>query len=151
MITNECFDCEPWTLHSTRLERDLLGQPEAIFALPNGHIGWRANLDEGEPHVSSGSYLNAFHEAVPLPYAETAYGYSEAGQSIVNVTNGKIIRLLVDDEPFDMRYGKVLSHERGLDLRTGVLERTVLWESPAHRTVRRPRRRRGPLWHRGPA
>ena len=148
MITNDCFDCEPWTIHETRLQLDLLGQTESIFALSNGHIGWRANLDEGEPHVISGSYLNAFYEAVPLPYAETAYGYSEAGQSIVNVTNGKIIRLLVDDEPFDMRYGKVLSHERVLDLRTGVLERTVLWESPAHRTVRVRSRRLVSLVHR---
>src|SRR5438093_5047094 len=148
MITNDCFDCEPWTIHETRLELDLLGQTESIFALSNGHIGWRANLDEGEPHVISGSYLNAFYEAVPLPYAETAYGYPEAGQSIVNVTNGKIIRLLVDDEPFDVRYGKVLSHERVLDLRTGVLERTVLWESPAHRTVRVRSRRLVSLVHR---
>src|SRR5438034_325616 len=148
MITNKCFDCEQWSVHETRLDLDLLGQTESIFALSNGHSGWRANLDEGEPHVISGSYLNAFYEAVPLPYAETAYGYSEAGQSIVNVTNGKIIRLLVDDEPFDMRYGKVLSHERVLDLRTGVLERTVLWESPAHRTVRVRSRRLVSLVHR---
>ena len=27
------------------------------------------------------------------------------GQSLINVTNGKLIRLLVDDEPFDVRYG----------------------------------------------
>ncbi len=148
MITNKCFDCEPWAIHETRLDLDLLGQTESIFALSNGHIGWRANLDEGEPHVISGSYLNAFYEAMPLPYAETAYGYPEAGQSIVNVTNGKIIRLLVDDEPFDVRYGKVLSHERVLDLRTGVLERTVLWESPAHRTVRVRSRRLVSLVHR---
>src|SRR5438094_4941978 len=136
MITNECFDCEPWTIHETRLELDLLGQTESIFALSNGHIGWRANLDEGEPHVTAGSYLNAFYEAIPLPYAETAFGYPEAGQSLVNVTNGKIIRLLVDDEPFDIRYGKLKSHERVLDLKTGLLTRTVEWESPAHHTVR---------------
>src|SRR5437879_325555 len=141
MITNDCFDCEPWTIHETRLELDLLGQTESIFALSNGHIGWRANLDEGEPHVISGSYLNAFYEAVPLPYAETAYGYSEAGQSIVNVTNGKIIRLLVDDEPFDMRYVKVLSHERMLDLCTGVLEGTVLVEGHGRGSVRGAGRR----------
>ena len=29
------------------------------------------------------------------------------GQTVINVTNGKIIRLLVDDEPFDIRYGTV--------------------------------------------
>ncbi|HEY1455538.1 MAG TPA: family 65 glycosyl hydrolase, partial [Candidatus Dormibacteraeota bacterium] len=115
---------------------DVLAQSESIFALSNGHIGWRANLDEGEPHAISGSYLNAFYEEVPLPYAETAYGYPEAGQTILNVTNGKVIRLVVDDEPFDIRYGTLHSHERVLDLKTGTLQRTVVWESPAQRTVR---------------
>jgi alpha,alpha-trehalose phosphorylase len=118
------------------LDLDLLGQTESIFALSNGHIGWRANLDEGEPNVLPGSYLNAVYEEVPLPYAETAYGYPEAGQTIVNVTDGKIMRLLVDDEPFDIRYGTLRSHERVLDLKAGLLRRTVEWESPTHRVVR---------------
>ena len=136
MIRNDHFTCEPWNVREVRLDLDRLGQSESIFALSNGHIGWRANLDEGEPHTIAGSYLNAVFEAVPLPYAETAYGYPEAGQTLVNVTDGKIIRLLVDDEPFDIRYGKLGSHERVLDLKTGLLTRTVEWESPAHHTVR---------------
>jgi alpha,alpha-trehalose phosphorylase len=136
LIQNKGFPCEPWAVRELDLDLDLLGQTESIFALSNGHIGWRANLDEGEPHVLLGSYLNAFYEEIPLPYAETAYGYPEAGQTIVNLTDGKIIRLLVDDEPFDIRYGKLLSHERVLDLKAGVLRRTVEWESPAHRLIR---------------
>ncbi len=136
MIRNDRFRCDPWEITETSLDRELMAQTESIFALSNGHIGWRANLDEGEPHAVMGSYLNAVFEAIPLPHAETAYGYPEAGQTIVNVTNGKIIRLLVDDEPFDIRYGTLHSHERTLDLKAGVLRRTVDWESPAHRRVR---------------
>jgi len=136
MTLGDCFAVEPWAVRETTFDLRYLAETESIFALSNGHIGWRANLDEGEPHVTAGSYLNAFYEAIPLPYAETAFGYPEAGQAIVNVTNGKIIRLLVDDEPFDVRYGKLNSHERVLDLKAGVLSRTVEWESPAHRTVR---------------
>ncbi len=136
MIRNEGYTVEPWAVRESPLDLHRLGQTESIFALSNGHIGWRANLDEGEPHSIAGSYLNAVYEEVSLPYAETAYGYPEAGQTIVNVTNGKIIRLLVEDEPFDVRYGKLLQHERVLDLRAGVLRRTVEWESPSHRTVR---------------
>ncbi|MBD0291666.1 MAG: glycoside hydrolase family 65 protein, partial [Thermoleophilia bacterium] len=83
-----------------------------------------------------GTYLNAFYEIRPLPYAEAGYGYPEDGQAIVNVTNGKLIRLLVDDEPFDVRYGKLLRHERVLDLREGVLRRDVEWVSPAGQAVR---------------
>jgi alpha,alpha-trehalose phosphorylase len=136
LIRNKGFVCEPWAVREAGLDLDLLGSTESIFALSNGHIGWRANLDEGEPHVLLGSYLNAFYEEIPLPYAEAAYGNPEAGQTIVNVTDGKVIRLLVDDEPFDLRYGKLHSHERVLDLKAGVLRRTLEWESPAHRLIR---------------
>ena len=136
MIGDASFPIEPWAVRETGLDMQHLGQTESIFALSNGHIGWRANLDEGEPHEISGSYLNGFYEDIPLTYPETAYGNPEAGQTLINVTNGKVIRLVVDDEPFDIRYGKLHQHERVLDLRAGTLTRTVDWESPAHRRIR---------------
>ncbi|WP_213453060.1 glycoside hydrolase family 65 protein [Rhizomonospora bruguierae] len=136
MIRERAYPVEPWTVRETRLDLDVLAQSESVFALSNGHIGLRGNLDEGEPHGLPGSYLNSFYELRPLPYAEAGYGYPESGQTVVNVTNGKLIRLMVDDEPFDVRYGELLSHERVLDLRAGVLERTVEWVSPAGKGVR---------------
>src|SRR5215204_6524650 len=105
MIEPGVFSTEPWSLTERTLRLDLLGQTEALFALSNGHIGLRGNLDEGEPHVVPGSYLNGFFELLPMPYAEAGYGYPEQGQSLINVTDGKLLRLLVDDEPFDVRYG----------------------------------------------
>ncbi|MFF0835619.1 glycoside hydrolase family 65 protein [Streptomyces sp. NPDC003674] len=136
MITHRSYTVEPWAVRETELNLDVLAQSESVFALSNGHVGWRGNLDEGEPHGLPGSYLNGVHELHPLPYAEAGYGYPESGQTVINVTNGKIIRLLVDDEPFDLRYGRLVRHERVLDLRRGVLERTCEWTSPAGSTVR---------------
>ena len=136
MIPGPHYPVEPWCLRETTLDLDLLGQSESVFALSNGHIGLRANFDEGDPHQLPGTYLNSFYELRPLPYAEAGYGYPESGQTIVNVTNGKPMRLLVDDEPFDVRYGELRSHERALDLRAGTLERSVEWVSPAGQAVR---------------
>ena len=96
----------------------------------------RGNLDEGEPHGLPGTYLNGFYEIRPLPYAEAGYGFPKSGQTLINVTNGKLLRLLVDDEPFDLRYGELRAHSRVLDFRAGTLTRTVEWTSPAGRTVR---------------
>jgi alpha,alpha-trehalose phosphorylase len=127
---------EPWRVRECGLDLDLLAQSESLFALSNGHIGLRGNLDEGEPRGIPGTYLNSFYEVRPLPYAEPGYGYPEASQTVVNVTNGKLIRLLVDDEPFDVRYGRLMAHERVLDLRAGTLTRQVEWESPAGGRVR---------------
>jgi alpha,alpha-trehalose phosphorylase len=136
VITHPQFQLEPWAVREKKLDLDRLAQAESIFALSNGHIGLRGNLDEGEPHGLPGTYLNGVHEVRPLPYAEAGYGFPESGQTVLNVTNGKVIRLLVDDEPFDVRYGALQSHERVLDLRAGVLRRTVDWVSPAGGRVR---------------
>jgi len=123
VISHPNFAVEPWSLRETALDLDVLAQVESLFALANGHIGLRGNLDEAEPYGVPGTYLNSLYELRPLPYAEAGYGYPESGQMIVNATNGKVIRLHVDDEPLDVRYGQLLGHERELDLRSGLLRR----------------------------
>jgi len=136
VIQHPAFTVEPWVLRETTLHPEMLAQTESLFALANGHIGWRGNLDEGEPHGLPGSYLNGVYERRPLPYAEAGFGFPESGETVINVTNGKLIRLLVDDEPFDIRYGELLKHERVLDFRAGTLTRRADWVSPAGRRVR---------------
>jgi alpha,alpha-trehalose phosphorylase len=135
VIDHPAYTVEPWRLRETELDLDRLAQSESIFALSNGHLGVRGNLDEGEPNGIPGTYLNALYEQRPLPYAEAGYGYPEAGETVVNMTNGKIVRLLVDDTPFDIRYGTLLEHERELDFRSGVLSRRVRWRSPSGREI----------------
>src|SRR5688572_14002365 len=136
MTGDAVFPVEPWQVREPVLELDLLAQTESVLALANGHIGLRGTLDEGEPYVIPGTYLNSFFEQRPLPYPEGGYGYPEQGQTVVNVTDGKLIRLMVDDEPFHVAHGRLLSHERTLDLRAGLLRRSVDWVSPTGRRVR---------------
>jgi alpha,alpha-trehalose phosphorylase len=136
MTNQRAYTVEPWCVREVRLNLPRLPQSESVFALSNGHIGLRGNLDEGEPHGLPGTYLNSFYELRPLPYAEPGYGYPESGQTVINVTNGKLLRLLVDDEPFDVRYGNVHFHQRELDLQAGTLTREVEWTSPAGSGVR---------------
>lgn len=125
MIDQHNFAIEPWAIREEGLQLDRLGHTESVFALANGHLGLRGNLDEGDPHGSPGTYLNSFFDTRPLPYAEAGYGYPESGQTIINVTNGKLIRLLVDDEPFDIRYGELHQHQRRLDFRAGTLSTVI--------------------------
>jgi alpha,alpha-trehalose phosphorylase len=136
VIKHPVFHVEPWSLRERALDLDVLAQTESVFALSNGHLGWRGNLDEGEPHGLPGSYLNGVYEERPLGFAEAIYGRPQSGQTIINVANGKLIRLFVDDEPFDVRYGTLRSHERVLDFRDGVLRRRAEWVSPAGGGVR---------------
>jgi alpha,alpha-trehalose phosphorylase len=136
VIRQPAYEVDPWTVRERAFNLDLLAQSESVFALSNGHIGLRGNLDEGEPHGLPGTYLGGFFEMRPLPYAESGYGYPESGQTVVNVTNGKLIRLLVGDSLFDVRYGTLRRHERTLDLRAGTLTREVEWVTPVGHPIR---------------
>jgi alpha,alpha-trehalose phosphorylase len=130
------FPIEPWSLTEIGLNHATLGVHESVFALANGHIGMRGSFEEGEPVVVPGTYLNGFFEERPLPYAEAGYGFPEQGQTMVNVTDGKLIRLLVKDSPLDLEYGSIIDHRRTLDLRAVVLRRSTEWRSPGGRSVR---------------
>lgn len=70
-----------------------------------------------------------------IPYGETAYSFATQGQTIVNAPNSALIRLYLDDEPFDLATANILRFRRSLDLRSGFLERQVLWETPSGRLV----------------
>jgi alpha,alpha-trehalose phosphorylase len=130
------FDVAPWSIGISGLDESQLAHRESVFALSNGHIGWRGNLDEGEPNNIAGSYLNGVFEQHPMPYAEEGYGYPEDGQSVVNVPDGQIIRLFVGDEPLDLRHGRVTKHEQRLDFQAGTLRRELDWTSPSGFSVR---------------
>jgi alpha,alpha-trehalose phosphorylase len=130
------FPIEPWSLTEVGLDHSSLGVHESVFSLANGHIGMRGSFEEGEPVVVPGTYLNGFYEERPLPYAEAGYGFPESGQTVVNVTDGKLIRLLVRDSPLDLNYGEIIEHRRTLDLRAGVLRRLTEWRAPNGRAVR---------------
>ncbi|MGN2637683.1 glycoside hydrolase family 65 protein [Nocardia takedensis] len=130
------FEIAEWELRWNGMDLDALARTESIFALSNGHIGIRGGLEEGEPVGTPGTYLNGFYEKRRFPYAEHGYGYPQHGQSLVNVTNGKIIRLFVQDEPMDLRYGEISEHSQVLDFRSGTLRRETVWTSPTGRCVR---------------
>ncbi len=112
---------------------------ETIFALGNGYIGMRGNFEEGYSGPArtglEGTYLNGFYESEVIKYPEVAYGFAERSQTMLNVTNGKVIRLIVEDEPFDMLRGECRAYQRTLSLRYGLLERKLIWRSPQGREV----------------
>ena len=81
-------------------------------------------------------------------YGEEAFGFAQTGQTMVEVPDGKIIKLFVDDEPFSLPSADLPRFERVLDMRAGVLDRDVLWETPAGKQVSIRSRRIVSLVHR---
>jgi len=134
MIDRERFPVDPWHLTETRYVED--GVAETLFAVSNGYLGLRGNHIEGRGAHEHGTFINGLHETWPIRHAEQAYGFAEVGQTIVNAPDAKIMRLYVDDEPLSFDDADVREYRRSLDLRTGVLERDVLWVTPSGKRIR---------------
>jgi alpha,alpha-trehalose phosphorylase len=129
------YPIEEWRWVEKAFVPLFLPQAETIFTVANGYLGMRGAFEEGEPTYQHGTFVNGFHESWPIPYGERAFGFATTGQTMVNLPDGKIIRLYVDDEPFDLRSARILRFERALDMRAGTLDRQVLWETPAGRQL----------------
>ncbi len=129
------YPIEEWRLVEKTFAPQFLPQGETIFAVANGYLGMRGTFSEGEPAYRHGTFINGFHETWPIPYGERAFGFATTGQTIVNVPDGKTIRLYLDDDPFDLENARILRFERALDMRAGTLDRDILWETPAGRQV----------------
>jgi alpha,alpha-trehalose phosphorylase len=129
-----------WDIIETEFKPDNNYRNESVFALGNGYIGMRGNFEEGyagPPGTGlEGNYLNGFYESEVIKYPEIAYGFAEKSQTMLNVTNAKIIKLVVGSEEFNLFSGEVLEYQRALRLKTGLLERTVVWRSEAGREVK---------------
>ena len=142
------YPVEEWKLLETRYYPRFRAQTESLFALSNGYLGQRGDFEEGAPVEDGGSYLNGFYETWPIVYGEEAYGFARMGQTIVNVPHGVILRLYVDDEPFELEKANLLEFRRTLDMQAGTLAREILWETPAGKRISIRSRRMVSIVHR---
>ncbi|MBW4527167.1 MAG: hypothetical protein KME18_18605 [Phormidium tanganyikae FI6-MK23] len=126
---------DPWRWVETKFYPDCLAQMETLFSTANGYLGMRGVCEEGDPVAQNGTFINGFYETYEIEYAEGAYGYAKTGQTIVNVTDSKLIKLYVDDELFYLPTANLLKFERALDMQTGTLDREIVWETPAGKQV----------------
>jgi alpha,alpha-trehalose phosphorylase len=118
-----------------------MAQMETILALANGYLGMRGVPEEGSPYLQNGTFVNGFYESWPIIYAEEAFGFARTGQTMLNVTDSKIIKLFVDDEPFGLGSSNIRHYCRQLNMKSGTLDRELLWETPSGKRIRIKSRR----------
>lgn len=129
------YPINEWKILETEFYSRFLSQTETLFSIGNGYLGMRGNHDEGIPYSQSGTYINGFHETWPLVYGESAFGFAKTGQTMLNVTDAKIFKLYVDDEPFYLPTASLQLYDRTLNMQEGVLERRILWETAVGKQV----------------
>jgi alpha,alpha-trehalose phosphorylase len=129
------YPADEWNVIEKGFHPEFLAQSETMLALGNGYLGMRGCPEEGGPNAENVTLINGFYETHPIIYGEEAYGFAKTGQTICNVTDTKIIKLFVDDEPFWLSSANLVSYDRRLNMRSGTLDREILWETPAGKQI----------------
>ena len=142
------YPADEWNVVEKRFCPEFLAQSETMMALGNGYIGMRGCPEEGGPNAENSTLINGFYETRPIVYGEEAYGFAKTGQTICSVTDSKIIKLFVDDEPFWLPDANLISYDRRLNMKSGTLDREILWETPAGKLVQITSRRLVSFVHR---
>src|SRR5213593_901850 len=130
-----------WSLIEASFKPEFTAHTEAVLALGNGYLGMRGSPEEGGPSVQNGTFVNGFYESWPIVYGEEAFGFARTGQTMLNVTDSKIIKLFVDDEPFSLASAMIRRYERKLNMKSGTLDRDLVWETLSGKLVRIQSRR----------
>ena len=133
---------EPWALTDSHYQPQHLLLQETLLSLANGYIGTRGTLEEGAPAAVAsceGTYLNGVYSSEPIHYGEAAYGFAKHNHKMLQVANGKVLKLSVDGERFTA--DQAISHSRTLDLQQGVLHRHSAWQSSSGKQLRLQSRR----------
>src|SRR5215471_9639392 len=129
------YPADEWNVVEKAFHPEFLAQSETMLALGNGYLGMRGCPEEGGPNVENTTLINGFYETRPIVYGEEAYGFAKTGQTILGVTDSKTVKLFVDDEPFWLPNANLLSYDRRLNMKSGTLDREILWETPAGKQV----------------
>ena len=109
-----------WTLRESGFDPAFMGKVETCFAQGNGYLGLRAASEE--------KYLG---ETRDLLVAGTYDRFSqEEVTELPNAADFTNIELSLNGERFDLTHGMILHYSRELSLKTGLLKREVMWQSP---------------------
>lgn len=116
---------ENWKVIEDTFEPGLLPYREAVFTIGNGYLGTRGTFEEGYRGTQPVTLIHGMFDNIPIVRTE-----------LVNAPSWVDLVVMIEGERFRLDQGQVMSYHRELDLRNGVLARSVLWRSPGGKTVR---------------
>lgn len=119
------LSAEDWLIREKGFNSSKQGMYESLFTLGNGYLGVRGSLEEN-PHESyRGTYIAGIFDK--------AEGYVRV---LVKAPGWTDFSVWIENHRFCVEHSKVLSHERILDMRKGILHRTTRLKDPQGRILR---------------
>jgi kojibiose phosphorylase len=109
-----------WNITEEEFIPDRQHHKETVFTIGNGYLSTRGAFEEGFPDDRRATFIHGVFDDVPLVFTELA-----------NAPDWLPLQIYLNGQRFSLDVGKVEQFERHLDLRTGLLTRTVRWCSPS--------------------
>ncbi len=110
-----------WQVTEHKFDPSSQHHKETVFTSGNGNMCLRGAFEEGYPASRPACFMHRLWDDMPINFTELA-----------NLPEWWGVQLEVNGAWFGLDQGKVLAYRRSLDLRTGVLSRTVRWQPDAH-------------------
>ena len=126
-----------WKIVSNQHDKKRLLLEESLFALGNGYLGVRGNLEEASNELCQirGTYINGFYDDVEIPYAEKGYGYPETSQKMLNLIDAQTLKIFLGEELITIFNGDVKDYQRILNIKKGYLARRFHYTTPLGKEV----------------
>ncbi|XHI72241.1 glycoside hydrolase family 65 protein [Listeria monocytogenes] len=124
MAQKQLFEIEPWTLRTTKLDKENKRLQESLTSLGNGYMGMRGNFEEG---YSGDGHIGTYYAGVWFPDKTRVgwwkNGYPDYFGKVINGLNFIGIEVRLDGEKLDLFVDEVSDFELELDMEKGVLRR----------------------------
>ncbi|MGQ0600532.1 MAG: glycoside hydrolase family 65 protein [Anaerolineales bacterium] len=108
-----------WTVTEDSFDPKSQLHKETIFTIGNGYLCTRGAFEEGYPGDHRATFVHGVFDAAPIVITE-----------LTNAPDWLPLTVALNGERFALGRGTIESFKRELDLRTGLLTRTVRWRSP---------------------
>lgn len=122
---------DPWHIIEDRYREDHNEFSESIFSIGNGRMGQRGNFEENySGKTLQGSYLAGIYYPDKTRVGWWKNGYPEYFAKIINSVNWIGLNIQIGGLSLDLATCEVLSFERRLDMKNGVLNRSFQAKMP---------------------
>lgn len=118
--TYSSTDLTGWNVLESEFNPEKLHHQETVFTIGNGYLGTRGSFEEGYSGDQAATLIHGMFDDAPVVTTE-----------LVNCPSWLSLIIRIDGEPFRLDTGEILQYNRCLNLRVGLLTRTVQWRSPA--------------------
>jgi maltose phosphorylase len=127
-VAQRYLDVDPWIIRETGFHPEQSEVSESLFSVGNEFMGVRGYFEEGYSGARFvGSYFNGVFEEADIPHPVAFRSFATRMRFMVNTVDWLHTRLVLDGETLDLAKSQFSGFCRRLDLRTGVLERELVW------------------------